>query len=499
MFSRIIFLFFLIIAVFAFSPDNTYVQAKVLQCSPGALTVRNNLQVGISTDPGDLTVSHDSFFNRDIRVSRNAYITGQIMISGGAPGAGKVLTSDASGLASWQSAGATSMPAGTNNQILRHNGTGWEASSILTNDGTNVMVQNQIKIQGGAPGAGKVLTSDADGLATWENSVSGSLPTGTNGQTLRYDGTNWVANSILFNNGSGVSIGTTDPFNYQLLVRDNGAGTVAILAVLDQIGNQLFVVKNTGNVGIGTDTPTAKLEVAGQIKITGGTPGVGKFLASDADGLASWQYFPKGKKHFLSNGTFTVPLGVTKVWVTMSGGGGGGGGSNLDSGSGARGGGGGGAGEGIIAKEATVTPGQNISVIAGAGGLGGYINSQTGADTLSTDGSDSIFSILTAKGGFRGKDGFDPSNSRSEGGFGYSSGTAGSSSNVNKGSRGGMGGTGMFGGGGVGGGLRTNDGRYGEKGSGYGSGGGGSGYTTSSGLFYGGGGDGAPGFVLIEW
>ena len=46
---------------------------------------------------------------------------------------------------------------------------------------------------------------------------------------------------------------------------------------------------NTGNVGIGTSTPGAKLEVAGQIKITGGSPGAGKVLVSDANGLASWQ------------------------------------------------------------------------------------------------------------------------------------------------------------------------------------------------------------------
>jgi hypothetical protein len=43
-----------------------------------------------------------------------------------------------------------------------------------------------------------------------------------------------------------------------------------------------------GNVGVGTSSPGTKLEVAGQVKITGGAPGAGKVLTSDADGLASW-------------------------------------------------------------------------------------------------------------------------------------------------------------------------------------------------------------------
>ena len=44
-----------------------------------------------------------------------------------------------------------------------------------------------------------------------------------------------------------------------------------------------------GNVGIGTTNPGAKLEVAGQLKVTGGTPGAGKVLVSDSAGLASWK------------------------------------------------------------------------------------------------------------------------------------------------------------------------------------------------------------------
>jgi hypothetical protein len=50
-----------------------------------------------------------------------------------------------------------------------------------------------------------------------------------------------------------------------------------------------MVIQNTGNVGIGTTGPGAKLEVAGQVKITGGNPGANKVLTSDATGLATWE------------------------------------------------------------------------------------------------------------------------------------------------------------------------------------------------------------------
>lgn len=45
----------------------------------------------------------------------------------------------------------------------------------------------------------------------------------------------------------------------------------------------------TDNVGIGTNIPTAKLDIIGKIKISDGTEGTGKVLTSDSTGLASWQ------------------------------------------------------------------------------------------------------------------------------------------------------------------------------------------------------------------
>jgi hypothetical protein len=54
-------------------------------------------------------------------------------------------------------------------------------------------------------------------------------------------------------------------------------------------GVDRVTIDGSGNVGIGTPTPVAKLDVIGNIKISDGTQGTGKVLTSDANGLASWQ------------------------------------------------------------------------------------------------------------------------------------------------------------------------------------------------------------------
>lgn len=71
-------------------------------------------------------------------------------------------------------------------------------------------------------------------------------------------------------------------------------------------------ITDAGNVGIGTATPTATLEVAGQVKITGGAPGIGKVLTSDATGLATWNNINSGSVLSFSSGDL-APLFTTSV------------------------------------------------------------------------------------------------------------------------------------------------------------------------------------------
>lgn len=70
-------------------------------------------------------------------------------------------------------------------------------------------INGSVRIADGTQGAGKVLVSDASGIATWTGLEL--LPAGTAGQTLRHNGTAWTANNLLFNNGTNIGVGETNP------------------------------------------------------------------------------------------------------------------------------------------------------------------------------------------------------------------------------------------------------------------------------------------------
>lgn len=55
------------------------------------------------------------------------------------------------------------------------------------------------------------------------------------------------------------------------------------IATRDRIGN------SADSVGVGTLSPTAKLDIRGDVRIVDGNEGDGKVLTSDANGKASWQ------------------------------------------------------------------------------------------------------------------------------------------------------------------------------------------------------------------
>ena len=148
----------------------------------------------------------------------------------------------------------------------------------------------------------------------------GLTGSGSTNYITKWTGSNSLGNSQIYDNGTNVGIGTTGPgeklqvvgniklggtegdikdvnaiIGYNdLYLKSNSAENAPVYIAGSQLsvfsgGTERFRITSGGNVGIGTTGPGAKLEVAGQVKITGGSPGTGKVLTSDASGLASWQ------------------------------------------------------------------------------------------------------------------------------------------------------------------------------------------------------------------
>lgn len=100
---------------------------------------------------------------------------------------------------------------------------------------------------------------------------------------------NTLGDKISFWGGAGGHYGIGIQ-NYLLQIHSGGANDdIAFGYGSSAVFTERMRIKGNGNVGIGTSTPTAKLDVAGTLKITDGTQAAGKVLTSDATGLATWQ------------------------------------------------------------------------------------------------------------------------------------------------------------------------------------------------------------------
>lgn len=150
----------------------------------------------------------------------------------------------------------------------------------------------------------------------------------------------------------------------------------------------------TQNVGIGNTNPAEKLDVNGNINVTGtikanGVDGTAdQVLKKDANGLLVWSDMCEFKNRavFTALGAlnWTVPAGITRIRVEAWGGGGGGGYTS------------GGAGGGYISAVFTVTPGTIIAISNGTAGDGTTAGTGTfGGNTLVTVGAYTV----TANGG----------------------------------------------------------------------------------------------------
>jgi len=203
-----------------------------------------------------------------------------------------------------------------------------------TNPAAKLDVNGSIRMNDGNQGTGKVLVSDAMGIASWETPTIYASDINGLSDGIAFSSTVYLGDgagiSTTGNNNTGVghqagraittgfantSIGKSANENNETGFRNTaigafaGRGTFGGTSVSDCIfigvsagslntsDNKLFIdVTSTSTPLIGGDFSTDQVDINGKIKITGGLPGVGKVLTSDDSGLASWQDVPEGVK-----------------------------------------------------------------------------------------------------------------------------------------------------------------------------------------------------------
>ena len=194
---------------------------------------------------------------------------------------------------------------------------------------------------------------------------SGGVGSGTSGQTLRHNGTGWIADSTLFNNGTNVGIGTTAPgakldvenlsvgINEGLRLShanaydagskiswwmDNALESANITSAwyptsvsksymaFSTYGPSLLErmrINGDGSVGIGTTTPDKKLDIATSvntdgIRITGSSANASLIIKNNGTGGNAWDISSTGAGHSYGNGKLIFGIGFSPK-VTFDG------------------------------------------------------------------------------------------------------------------------------------------------------------------------------------
>jgi hypothetical protein len=188
---------------------------------------------------------------------------------------------------------------GNNTSVLGNSSTiqTWLGGKVTIGTTVNNGI-DQLQVSGYTLSTGYKIPS---GLSTQYLMADGSVTTGgagisgsgTSGRIPKFTGTTSIGDSLISDNGTGIGIGTANAtsllnlqhaiapqidFHTGAIKRADIRASSGSLFLNSLTGNDIqlqtdgatkLTIASSGNVGIGTSSPSAKLEVAGNVKITG--------------------------------------------------------------------------------------------------------------------------------------------------------------------------------------------------------------------------------------
>ena len=239
---------------------------------------------GTLSSQTDLQAALDSKMNAGVITSLGTVTTGNVdaIVTADSVGLGDVTNeSKATMFTSPTFTGTVTLPSGLSGLLKAASGV---VSAVTEADYLNSNV-TLISLGAAASGANSDITS-----LTGVNSITVGGGYGNTGTTLDADGNLFMDGNLTLVGSINVADVTFYDGNQQvadtLKVGVGSAGTDTDYLLVDIDGH---LSDNDDPVTVSDD-----LEVTGQVKISGGTPGAGKILTSDASGLATWETLVTG-------------------------------------------------------------------------------------------------------------------------------------------------------------------------------------------------------------
>ncbi len=226
------------------------------------VTITNNGNVGIGTTSPLAKLDVDG----SLSVRGSVAFSGPLYINGGSR---LLMVDNAGNVSATTTQAGVSMPAGTNGQTLRYGTSAWEATStIFVKDGGNVGIGTtnptaklQVISSGGANTGINLTLSNASSYAP----IDFYTPSGLAGQ--------FVTTGANFYNGlyGGDQVWLTSrmPNGATGLAASGANGYIKFATGGEASTNERMRITSSGNVGIGTTSPLAKLDVDGSLSVRG--------------------------------------------------------------------------------------------------------------------------------------------------------------------------------------------------------------------------------------
>ena len=232
---------------------------------------------------------------------------------------------------------------------------------------------------------------------TWARQASRATNANSADNAVKFFNEGGSINGILYAN-KGVMAKATGNAMWNGWNQVYGVNTGSHGAFHNPTGGAFVGLHNNAGIYFGKSLSASNGQYYGWINNGGYYNSAGQKLATEAFVKNNATVKVNVYKYFTANTTFTVPSGVSKLTVAVTGAGGGGGGYTQYH---TYIGGGGGGGGGYIKAVATVTPGQKLSITVGKAGAGGGHSGENGLPG-GDGGASSIAGYITCQGGTKG-------------------------------------------------------------------------------------------------